>query len=1149
MSTIFQNAYAVIIGINEYQSTIEGLQPKVEIAQQARTLTKALVHSGLGAYNPQNVLLLTGSLATRHNILYAFNWLENKLAADNSENATALVYIAGQHLSIGSSTHLIPYDLEEISQLSGKVISYALIARKLNNIGFSNALLILDSWETGLSIQTLREKGINPPIEDPDPSSGPRDPNSNSAGNDIPFENNYTYIIHHYPSSIEVSVPSPSFTHILAKAITGHASPKNGDTQIDVHDLIAYLFQQVPEKGEEKKALSAQVYGNSFPIANLLGGKVWDDSSTALTVDDFPNNNAVQNTFEYLKSIAQNVNKDVEAANFRENFSTRTPEGDKKALWALMVGIDEYAEPTFRLGGCVNDMRAFLDYLNEYCNNEDWVFIPKMLENGQATKTAIIQQFQEHLKANARDGDVCLFYYSGHGASIKSAPEFWAEHDGRHETLVVYDSRGNEGGPDLIDKELAYLIWDVTNGKDVHFVSVLDSCHAGSGTKLPDEEIRIRQVDGREDTQLTDYYGEYIHQTRDGETRLQPPKARHINLAAARSNETAKELRIDGKPRGAFTYELIAALRAYKNKLSYRELINNVRARVGSRVEKQNPQLDTIELEANEGLENLVFLNEAIKSFPDSFNISFSRDRASNNEQYRWIMDAGAIQGIVKENSQFRLVDEQGDPLLGANNLPIVADIGIHQVLLSETVLIVDESDDLWNDPNQEYHAVVARTRTKVAFSTNSEESAKAFVQIAIDNDSKIGLEIIQDLGLAEFVIYAENNRYSFHKKDSLKPIFELNQAGFNLNTAGILARNAHKVAQWSYVRSLSNQTSAITENNFEIKMSMLKEDGNFVEVSDPYGTDNSSDYYYVYGDNGEWAKNTDKQDSNFRYRREGSSWIRPQFKVEIINKNPESYWVSAPYLGYEYSITNVFLVKEQLFGNNNPDASPINLKDTTGAPNIPVYILANDHRNGRTEATEYIKVFISTDEFETNNFNQDGITTDVSLRPGDPGGRHAWTTRILPFNIILPFDVERENFNGITVNGLSEEVKILLISPNETSRLFGWVPPEKRGDDTLEGFELKPGVSDVPGLSVVELFHSEGEDFGGAGTPVELTLNPVPDFMVYAYGYAPDAGEFIFLGQTDDSGKIQIPQLPVATPCGTPGIEKSVKIFLRKVV
>ena len=129
-----------------------------------------------------------------------------------------------------------------------------------------------------------------------------------------------------------------------------------------------------------------------------------------------------------------------------------------RAIYALLVGIDDYPRPIPSLQGCVNDLDAFAAYLSERVAKDNGVALNlKTLRNGEATREAVIDGFRTHL-GKARKGDVAVFCYSGHGSQEQAPQEFWTiEPDHLDETLVCFDSR-NSGNWDLADKELAKLI-------------------------------------------------------------------------------------------------------------------------------------------------------------------------------------------------------------------------------------------------------------------------------------------------------------------------------------------------------------------------------------------------------------------------------------------------------------------------------------------------------------------------------------------------------------------------------------------------------------------------------------------------------------------------------------------------------------------
>ena len=108
-------------------------------------------------------------------------------------------------------------------------------------------------------------------------------------------------------------------------------------------------------------------------------------------------------------------------------------------LWALLVGIDEYAQASgvSSLRGCTADVLAMQAFLTRALGvASDQVCL---LTNEQATRAGIVAAWRDHLLANAVAGDQVFFHYSGHGSQAPTIdPE---EADGLDETLVAHDSR------------------------------------------------------------------------------------------------------------------------------------------------------------------------------------------------------------------------------------------------------------------------------------------------------------------------------------------------------------------------------------------------------------------------------------------------------------------------------------------------------------------------------------------------------------------------------------------------------------------------------------------------------------------------------------------------------------------------------------
>lgn len=166
------------------------------------------------------------------------------------------------------------------------------------------------------------------------------------------------------------------------------------------------------------------------------------------------------------------------------------------------------------------------------------------LEDQKATRSAILAAIKKDLVDDAAPGDVCVFYYSGHGSRVKNSKG--GEVDGYDESLVPADS--NQGALDIRDKELALLFLEALK-KGVTLTTIVDSCHSGSiGRGYPSEErsrvLRFIETDVAAAPGFND----------------PPEKTGALLFSASQDFEEAKERRYEGAWRGNFSWALISVL-------------------------------------------------------------------------------------------------------------------------------------------------------------------------------------------------------------------------------------------------------------------------------------------------------------------------------------------------------------------------------------------------------------------------------------------------------------------------------------------------------------------------------------------------------------------------------------------------------------
>jgi metacaspase-1 len=138
---------------------------------------------------------------------------------------------------------------------------------------------------------------------------------------------------------------------------------------------------------------------------------------------------------------------------------------------ALLVGVAEYANPTFNLNGPVNDVFLVSQTLQEAGIEPDAI---RVVLNERATAAAIRERLQWLLN-DAQDDDTMFFYFSGHGAQVPAYGRD-AEVDRIDECLVPYDFNWQEGNA-IFDDEFCALYSQLPYASK--FVALLDCCHAG----------------------------------------------------------------------------------------------------------------------------------------------------------------------------------------------------------------------------------------------------------------------------------------------------------------------------------------------------------------------------------------------------------------------------------------------------------------------------------------------------------------------------------------------------------------------------------------------------------------------------------------------------------------------------------------------
>lgn len=833
-----------------------------------------------------------------------------------------------------------------------------------------------------------------------------------------------------------------------------------------------------------------------------------------------------------------------------------------RTIYTLLVGIDNYPPGVNPLHGCVNDIRRVEQLLKARVTSADDHWSPLVLTDEAATRGALIAGFRTHL-AQAKAGDVALFYYSGHGSQSHSPQEFWhLEPDRLDETLVCYDSR-LPGGWDLADKELAQLISEVA-ATDAHVAVILDCCHSGSGTRdLLEEGVSVRRVPTDERIRPVESFlvdaAQAAALSRGGNTTAggwySLPKGRHVVLSACNAEELAKELRLGGEQRGAFSYFLLESLEQGGNGLTYRDLFKRVNALVRARVSAQSPQM-----EATEGDDlSQPFLGGAITPTPAYYTLRHDKTRG-------WVIDGGAVHGLPAPAG-----DETTNLAIFAFNTDVTdlqtleKAIGTAQV----TKLLPTESQVAPTllagelDVATTYKALVtALPLTKLIVTLHGDENALTLVRTALTHagpDGGASLLVAEgSMEEADLTLTAAADRYRIGRRGDGYALV-VDTPGFDAGSAQLVVQRLEHIARWYKIVELANSASKLGAQDVTLAVLLPDQAGRW-QIA-PATHEVRLNYYFADG-----------------------AWQQPTFKVKLTNHAkrrlycmlfdlPETYGVFPTLAG-----AGVWLDPGQEVWANNGD---------------PIYAELPDDlwQAGVVEFKDTLKLIVSTDEGDATLLEQADLpltvtkavaggdreigllntlnrlmhrvhTRHFSSKPANAEQFADWITTEVSFTTVRPLEATAVGPVGtqakvaptVTIHGHAKlAARARLTTLPDATRDLGSTPLPALLRDNGELFAplaLSPSRGGEAGLSVLELVDVVDYTVVTPDDPlvVALDVGLQADEALLPLGY--DGEFYLPLGgfrRTAGGVEVTLDRLPA--PNGTRDLKGSVKILFQKLV
>lgn len=824
-----------------------------------------------------------------------------------------------------------------------------------------------------------------------------------------------------------------------------------------------------------------------------------------------------------------------------------TGRSQRRNIYALLVGIDQYPSPVPSLRSAINDVRALESYLQNRVLPE-YPLNLQVLLNESATRQAIIEGFRNHL-CQATSNDVVLFYFGGHGSQERTPPELLhLVSDGISSTLVCFDSRV-EGGWDLADRELAELIANVAQNNP-HIVIILDCSHSGSGTQntSQQESVRHAPIDLRQRSLET--LNLWTNESGDIVSR----SGRYLLLSSCRENETAKEVNIDGQYRGIFSYYLTNTLQQAQSQLTYRDLYKRVSALVQSRFRDQSPQLEA------------TFPEDLDSLFLDGSIIKRNHITVSYDESRGWCADVGAVDGVAPSFGDettllaifpFDYTSEQLRQLSQA-----IGEARVTEVLPQLSRVEISNSENL--NPATIYKAVITSLPLPpkgilMTGDADGIELARAALQtIGTAQQPSLYFVEVTNVEAAEFKLLAREGQYVIARPDDERPLADSIQGYTAVSAQQAIQRLEHMV-RWINIAELSSPVT-IRIRPDAVKMQI----------------------YHA----GEELMATPIR---LEYRQEGTKQKQPTFQIKLTNTSDEPLYCTV------LDLTERYAVNAGLFETGGIWLNPH--EEAWVAEGKPLFASVPNEmwEQGITETKDIFKLIISTAEFDASLLEQDRLdmpqmrgiprslgtkstlnrflnrlmnqiqTLDISASSKENEVYDDWATSQIILTTVRPREVAAvPNDAPSLLLGAGVQVQphpslqsnVRLTTVNQAKRDLGnhILPPIlQQNSPMLQSFQFTAPRGSDPGLSALELSQIADPSVVTPEVPLKLRidapLKPGEHLLPFSY----DGEFFLPLGrsETASSGETEIvlERLPEPISEGQRSLGGSIRVFFQKVV
>ncbi len=298
-----KNAYALLIGVGNDLPVSVG---------DAADVYRLLLDKDLAGYQPENVILLTNELATRNNILLAFD----NLIAKVNEDSSVLLYYSGHGGTYSDNTflkekdwkpeienqkyfHLCPYDYDPVNYETTWVKAEE-VREKINALKSRRLIFFLDCCHAAGMVQNPILAGIAPSFQtNADGLAQNLDTGRGMSILSSCRADQKSYIMEGDSNSL--------YTKCMLEVLQGQDKKDYDDPFIRISEVVRYIFKKVPEiHPEQNPYANLQIY-DDFIVSKIAANNAKNQSLVEPTLTNFEVEKAKKQHLENFR-VSENAN-------------------------------------------------------------------------------------------------------------------------------------------------------------------------------------------------------------------------------------------------------------------------------------------------------------------------------------------------------------------------------------------------------------------------------------------------------------------------------------------------------------------------------------------------------------------------------------------------------------------------------------------------------------------------------------------------------------------------------------------------------------------------------------------------------------------------------------------------------------------------